>query len=157
MIPYATVGEAEAAIGRSLSTAETIWYNYSATMPDYLLYYHNLLFLFVVFTIVPLPIALIELWAPRAVAPYKIQPKVQLAPVSFFKCYMDVLRVFVFVVGPLQLSSYPIIKVRNTKSSYFFFPKMGLFLLLKYIGLFRKKNLCGVFCRLLQAYVRLIF
>jgi plant 4,4-dimethylsterol C-4alpha-methyl-monooxygenase len=114
MISYATIAEAEAALGRSLSTAETFWFNYSATMPDYLLYYHNLLFLFVVFTLVPLPIALIELWFPRAVAPYKIQPKVNLAPVSFIKCYMNVFRVFVFVIGPLQLSSYPTIKVRRS-------------------------------------------
>ncbi|KAJ4765709.1 Methylsterol monooxygenase 1-2 [Rhynchospora pubera] len=75
MIPYATIAEAEAAIGRSLTTAEMIWYNYTATMPDQLVYHHNILFVFVVFTLVPLPIALIELWFPRTVAPYKIQPK----------------------------------------------------------------------------------
>lgn len=111
MISHATIAEAEAALGRSLTTAETFWFNYSATMPDYLLYCHNLIFLFAVFTLVPLPFALIELWAPRAVAPYKIQPKVNLTPVSFVKCYKDVFRVFLLAVGPLQLSSYPIIKV----------------------------------------------
>lgn len=120
MISYSTITEAEAALSRSLTTAETLWFNYSATMPDYLLYCYNFIFVLVVFTLVPLPIALIELWAPRAVAPYKIQPKVNLAPVSFFQCYKDVFRIFLLVVGPLQLTSYPTFKVRIIR---FFFSK----------------------------------
>ncbi|KAJ3708837.1 hypothetical protein LUZ61_012542 [Rhynchospora tenuis] len=111
MILHGTIAEAEAALCRRLTTAETIWYNYTATMPDHLVYHHNILFVFLVFTLVPLPIVLIELWFPRAVAPYKIQPKVNLTPVSFFKCYKDVLRHFVFVVAPLQLFSYPTTKL----------------------------------------------
>ncbi|WOL00043.1 methylsterol monooxygenase 1-1 [Canna indica] len=110
MLPYATLGEAEAALGRSLTTAEALWFRYSAQIPDYLLYYHNILFLFIIFSLAPLPIALIELGLPAAVSPYKLQPKVRHPPGSFWRCYKDVMRVFIFVVGPLQLVSYPTIK-----------------------------------------------
>ncbi|KAJ3681920.1 hypothetical protein LUZ60_014493 [Juncus effusus] len=111
MLPYTTLAEAEAALGRNLSACETFWFNYSARMPDYVLYYHNILFLLIIFSLAPLPLALVELLFPRAVSPYKIQPKVNLTPASFLQCYKDVMRVFVFVVGPLQLASYPIIKL----------------------------------------------
>ncbi|RRT40130.1 hypothetical protein GW17_00057780 [Ensete ventricosum] len=110
MLPYATLEEAEAALGRTLTAAETLWFRYSARMPDYLLHYHNLLFLFVIFSLAPLPLALIELRLPAAVSPFKLQPKVRHSAASFFRCYKDVMRVFIFVIGPLQLTSYPTIK-----------------------------------------------
>ncbi|KAG6512191.1 very-long-chain aldehyde decarbonylase GL1-10-like [Zingiber officinale] len=110
MLPYATLGEAEAALGRSLTFAEDIWFRYTARMPDYLLFYHNIIFLFVIFSLAPLPLALIELGFPASVSSFKIQPKIRLPPTSFFQCYKDVMRVFLLVVGPLQLSSYPTIK-----------------------------------------------
>ena len=81
-------------------------------MPDYLLYFQNFIFVLAVFTLVPLPIALIELWAPHALAPYKIQLNVNHPPVSFFQCYKDVVRIFLLVVAPLQLTSYRTVKVR---------------------------------------------
>ncbi|XP_073102317.1 very-long-chain aldehyde decarbonylase GL1-10 [Elaeis guineensis] len=110
MMPYETIAAAEAALGRNLTAAETIWFHYSAKMPDSLLYFHNYIFLFIVFTLVPLPLAVLELRLPSALVPYKLQPMVQLPPASFFRCYKDVLRSFLLVVGPLQLFSYPIIK-----------------------------------------------
>ncbi|RWW23838.1 hypothetical protein GW17_00011896 [Ensete ventricosum] len=111
MLPYATLEDAEAALGRSLTVAEALWFRYSARMPDYLLYCHNVLFLLVIFSLAPLPLTLIELCLPAAVSPYKLQPKVRLPAASFLRCYKDVMRVFIFVVGPLQLSSYPTVKV----------------------------------------------
>lgn len=54
MLPYTSIQEAEAALGHGLTTAETLWFNYSATKSDYFLYCHNLLFLFLIFSIAPL-------------------------------------------------------------------------------------------------------
>ncbi|KAG6518152.1 hypothetical protein ZIOFF_021554 [Zingiber officinale] len=99
--------EVEATLGRSLTFAEDIWFRYTARMPDYLLFYHNIIFLFIIFSLAPLPLTLIELGFPASVSSFKIQPKIRLPPTSFFQCYKDVMRVFLLIVGPLQLSSYP--------------------------------------------------
>lgn len=111
MLPYRNLVDAEVALGRNLTAIETFWFHYSASIPDYLLYYHNIAFLFLTFTLVPLPIAVAELIRPSTIAPFKLQPKVTLPPSSFLKCYKDVLCVFFFVVGPLQLISYPSVKL----------------------------------------------
>ncbi|KAG8092434.1 hypothetical protein GUJ93_ZPchr0012g21250 [Zizania palustris] len=111
MLPYATAAEAEAALGRAMTPAEALWFSYSAAMPDYFLFWHNILFLLVVFTLAPLPVALLELRTPAAVAPYKLQPQVRLSPSEFFRCYKEVMRIFFVVIGPLQLVSYPIVKM----------------------------------------------
>lgn len=116
MLPFQTMQEAELALGRALTCAERLWFRYSAQMPDFLLYCHNTLFMFVVFTLVPLPLALMEIMNPKPLEKYKIQPKVRVPSHSFFKCYKDVLRVFVLAVGPLQFFSYPVVKVNSTKS-----------------------------------------
>ncbi|KAE8683823.1 Methylsterol monooxygenase 1-1 [Hibiscus syriacus] len=42
---------------------------------------------------------------------YKIQPKVRLTSSEMFRCYADVMRMFVLVVVPLQFVSYPSIKM----------------------------------------------
>lgn len=111
MLPYETIQEASAALGRNLTTAETIWFNYSANKSDYLLYCHNIIFLFVVFSVAPFPLIFIELARLAGVDRYKIQPKVRLSRPEIFRCYKDVMRIFLLVVGPLQLVSYPSIEV----------------------------------------------
>ncbi|XP_074572864.1 very-long-chain aldehyde decarbonylase GL1-10-like [Curcuma longa] len=110
MLPYATLVEAEAALGRSLTFSEVVWFRYSARMPDYLLYYHTVIFLLVICTLAPLPLALIELGLPASVSPFKIQPKVRHAPTSLFQCYKDVMRVVALGIGSFQLASYPVVK-----------------------------------------------
>ncbi|KAG0457415.1 hypothetical protein HPP92_022572 [Vanilla planifolia] len=85
MLRYHTLLEAEGALGRNLTSVEALWFRYSESMPDYILYYHNINF--------------------------KLQPKISHPASSFLKCYKDVLFVFFFVVGPLQLVSYPTIKL----------------------------------------------
>ncbi|KAG0450803.1 hypothetical protein HPP92_026751 [Vanilla planifolia] len=110
MLPYQTLLEAEAALGRNLTAAEILWFRYSASMPDYLLYYHNIAFLFLIFTLAPLPIAAVELFCPSAIQAFKIQPKVRLPISSFINCYKNVVFVFFIAVGPLQLVSYPTVK-----------------------------------------------
>lgn len=111
MLPYATVEAAEAALGRSLTAAETLWLNYSADKSDYFLYCHNIFFLFLIFSLLPFYYLFLEYFFKDAVAPHKIQPKVQLSFSNTIRCYKAVMRMFFVLVGPLQLLSYPTIKV----------------------------------------------
>lgn len=111
MLPYKTIQEAEAALGRALTAAETVWFNYTADKSDYFLYCHNILFLFLIFSCVPLYYLFLEFFFRNSVQSYKIQPKVKLSFSDKFNCYKSVMRMFILVVGPLQLVSYPSIKV----------------------------------------------
>ncbi|WOL09676.1 methylsterol monooxygenase 1-1 isoform X1 [Canna indica] len=106
MLPYATVGEAAAALGRNLTAAEMAWFRYSAGMHDFWLYLHNLVFLLVVYTVAPLPLALVELLVPDAIHKYKVQPKVQVPVADVVKCYKNVVKIFIFAVGPLEFLSF---------------------------------------------------
>ena len=116
MLPYATAAEAEAALGRALTWAEAAWLRYSAAMPDRYLHWPNIAITLVVYTLAPLPLALLDLGAPAVAAPYKLQPKVQHPPATFFRCYMDAVRVSLLLIGPYQLISYPAAQV-----SYFIY------------------------------------
>ncbi|KAH9777479.1 hypothetical protein WN943_013844 [Citrus x changshan-huyou] len=111
MLPYATIEDAAAALGRNLTFAETLWYNYSANKSDYFLYCHNILFLFLVFSVAPLPFVVIESLRSDSFDKYKIQPKVRLSFSEMVRCYKDVMRMFFLVVGPLQLVSFPSVQM----------------------------------------------
>ncbi|KDP25588.1 hypothetical protein JCGZ_20744 [Jatropha curcas] len=117
MLPFNTLDEAAAALGRNLTYAETLWFNYSANKSDYFLYCHNILFLFVIFSIVPLPLVFVEIMRSAGIEKYKIQPKVKLSFSEMFNCYKDVMRMFFLVVGPLQLISYPSIQMIGIRTS----------------------------------------
>lgn len=111
MLPYATIEDAAVALGRNLTFAETLWYKYSVNKSDYYLYCHNILFLFLVFSVAPLPVVVIEFLRSDSFDKYKIQPKVRLSFSEMFRCYKDVMSMFFFVVGPLQLVSFPSIQM----------------------------------------------
>ena len=115
MIPYATAAETEAALGRAMTWAEAAWFRYSAATPDYCLYCHNVVILLVVYTLAPLPLALLELRAPpKLTSPYKVQPRVRLTAAEFLRCYKDTARVLVLLtIGPLLYLPYPVVKVRT--------------------------------------------
>ncbi|KAJ9706763.1 hypothetical protein PVL29_001971 [Vitis rotundifolia] len=117
MLPYKTLQEAEAFLGRNLTFPETIWLNYSANKSDYFLYCHNILFLFLIFSVVPLPLVFMELSRSSGLDKFKIQPKVRLSSADVFRCYKDVMSMFFFIVGPLQLVSYPSIKMIGIRTS----------------------------------------
>lgn len=110
MLPYKTIGEAEIALNRTLTFAETLWLKYSADKSDYFLFCHNVLFLFLIFSLIPLPLVVIEILRAANFERYKIQPKVKLSFAEMMACYKTVMKMFFFVVGPLQLVSYPSIK-----------------------------------------------
>ena len=128
MLPYASISAVEAALGRNLTFAETLWFNYSATKSDYFLYCHNILFLFLIFSLVPMPLVFLELKRFSFFDSYKIQPKVRLSLEEMFRCYKDVMRMFFFIVGPLQLVSYPTIQVSLTLTLIFTVISTDLFI-----------------------------
>ncbi|RZC57798.1 hypothetical protein C5167_005102, partial [Papaver somniferum] len=111
MLPYQTLQEAELELGRELSYAEKLWFDYSRDKSDYYLYYHSILFLFVIFSIVPLPVVFMEIKKAHTILKYKIQPKVMISTQGIFKCYKDVMITFCLVVVPLQLVSYPSVQM----------------------------------------------
>ncbi|CAM9001553.1 unnamed protein product [Rhodiola kirilowii] len=111
MLPYTTLHEAEQALGRTLTHAETFWFNYTANKPDFLVYCHTIVLVFLIFSIAPLPFAAIELTRFEYLDKFKIQPKVKLSPRELWKCYKDVMLLFVYVVGPLQILTYPSLKM----------------------------------------------
>ena len=111
MLPYQTLQQAEEGLGRASTVAEKLWFKYSANKPDYILHYHNTLFLFLFYSILPLPFIFLELFFSREVDKYKIQPKFKRSFSDMFQCYIQVVRTFLLAVVPLQLLSYPTIKV----------------------------------------------
>jgi 4,4-dimethyl-9beta,19-cyclopropylsterol-4alpha-methyl oxidase len=108
MLPYQTLEEAAAAVGRNLTYAETLWFNYSADKSDYFLYCHNTILLFFIYSVVPLPMVFLEL---ARVDRYKIQPKARMSVPEIFRSYRDTMLVFFLIEGPLQLMSFSSVKV----------------------------------------------
>lgn len=111
MLPYQTIEEAQSALNRTLTFAEILWFNYSANKSDFYLYCHNILFLFLIFSLLPLPVVLVDLLSAGNFERYKIQPKVKLPFAEIMSCYKAVMKTFFFIVGPLQLVSYPATKL----------------------------------------------
>ncbi|CAL1375599.1 unnamed protein product [Linum trigynum] len=110
MLPYNSIEAAAAHLGRNLTYAETLWFNYSADKSDDVLACHNILFLCLFFSVAPLPFVFIQLLRSPFFEKHKIQPKIQPSAAEIFNCYKDVMLSFFFVVGPLQLISYPSVK-----------------------------------------------
>ncbi|TXG62699.1 hypothetical protein EZV62_009693 [Acer yangbiense] len=117
MLPYLDMQEAEAALGRELSFAEKLWFNYSAKKHDYFLHFHNFIFLLFFYSLIPLPYLLAELIRSKNIHKYKIQPKVKRSFSDMFNCYKNVMQVFLLVAGPLQIIACPIIKMIGIRTS----------------------------------------
>ncbi|OMO78589.1 Fatty acid hydroxylase [Corchorus capsularis] len=117
MLPYQTLEEAASALGRNLTLPEKLWYNYSANKSDLLLYSHNTIFLCFVFTLAPLPYALIELSQSDYMTKFKVQTKIKTSFSDMFKCYKDVMKTFIFAVVPLQILSFPTLKWIGIRTS----------------------------------------
>lgn len=112
MLPYSSLQEAETAIGRPLTIAETLWFKYSANKSDYVLYCHNIPLIFFLTTFLPLVYVVIEFLFPDYAASYKIQPKIRVSLYENFKMYLGVMRTFILLVVPILLASHPSIQVR---------------------------------------------
>ncbi|KAJ0112356.1 hypothetical protein Patl1_00266 [Pistacia atlantica] len=133
MLPYLNLQDAEAGLGRELSFAEKIWFNYSANKHDFVLHSHNIIFLCFFYSLVPLPYMLVELSRSKKIMKYKVQPKVQRSFWDMFKCYKDVMKSFLIVVGPLQLLSYPTINLIGIRTGL---PLPSLWELLLQLGVY---------------------
>ncbi|KAK6285584.1 hypothetical protein POUND7_011763 [Theobroma cacao] len=111
MLQYGSLEAAELALGRNLTLPEKLWYSYSAEKSDYYLYNHNCLFLFLVFSLVPLPCVLVELFWFNNMNKFKLQPRIRRSFSELFKCYKDViLNKFILVAVPLIAVSFPALK-----------------------------------------------
>eukprot|EP00249_Psilotum_nudum_P011200 c23022_g1_i1 orf=496-1326(-) len=117
MLPYRTIQDAQIALGRPLSYSENLWFRYTGEVSDYWLYYLNIIFLFLVFTVAPLPTAMIDLLRVKAFQKYKLQPGELNSYSGIYRCYKTVMHTFFTVVGPMQLLSYPIIKLVGIRTS----------------------------------------
>nr|CAB3491468.1 unnamed protein product [Digitaria exilis] len=114
MIPYATPEEAEAALGRAMTKAEAAWFRYTAATPDFWLYCCCVALVLLVYTLAPLPLALLELCAPaKLTSPYKLQPQVRLSPAAFLRCFKDTSLTMALSIAPLPFILYPVFKVRT--------------------------------------------
>ncbi|CAN6371876.1 unnamed protein product [Urochloa humidicola] len=118
MIPFATVGAAEASLGRAMTSLEAVWFRYSQSTPDYCLCFLSFVILFVTYTVATLLLALLELCAPaKLTARYKLQSKVWLSPVAFLSCYKGTaLALLLLTFGPLQLVAYAAFKVTGMRT-----------------------------------------
>ncbi|KAK8487265.1 hypothetical protein V6N13_093460 [Hibiscus sabdariffa] len=117
MLQYGSLEGAELALGRNLTVAEKLWYAYSAEKSDFILYTHTCLFLFFVFSLVPLPWVLAELRWFDATSKFKVQPRIRRSFPELLKCYKDVMTNFVLVVAPLILVSFPVLNWVGVRTS----------------------------------------
>ncbi|PIN24666.1 C-4 sterol methyl oxidase [Handroanthus impetiginosus] len=117
MLPYQTLEEAAASLGRNLTLAETLWFKYSARKSDYILYCHNTLFLLVFYTITPLPYVIMELLRTKKIEKFKLQPNVKNSLADMLDCYKKVMYSFLIAVVPLQILSYPTVKMIRIRTS----------------------------------------
>lgn len=110
MIPFDSIVEAEQSLGRPLTFLESIWWNRTHNVSNYTLYCYNIIFLFLIFNLAPLPSVLLDVFKVKAAEKYKVQPGVHNSRSATWKCYKAVMRAFFTLVGPLQLCSFPAIK-----------------------------------------------
>ncbi|XP_066357197.1 very-long-chain aldehyde decarbonylase GL1-10-like [Miscanthus floridulus] len=105
MMPYGTAAEAEAALGRSMTWAEALWFRYSAAMPDLWLTWHVALVYLVMYALAPLPVMILQQLAPGYALRHKLQPGVpQPSPVSAYLTYIwDSKGVTLSALGPFPL------------------------------------------------------
>jgi hypothetical protein len=105
MMPYGTAAEAEAALGRSMTWAEALWFRYSAAMPDLWLMWHIALVYLVVDALAPLPAMILQQLAPGYALRHKLQPRVaQPSLVSTYLRYIrESYRVTLAILGPFPL------------------------------------------------------
>jgi 4,4-dimethyl-9beta,19-cyclopropylsterol-4alpha-methyl oxidase len=116
MIEYASVGAAEGALGRNLTTWELKWFEYMANVSDYKVFCLNIVFLFLIFNLSLLSV-LPGFMKVKAFEKYRLQPGVHNIRECIWQCYKRVTVLFFTIVGPLQLSSYPTVKVLYSSST----------------------------------------
>ncbi|KVH89182.1 methylsterol monooxygenase 1-1-like [Cynara cardunculus var. scolymus] len=119
MLAFECVEEIEVSLGRKVTSAEAFWLNYSANKSDYFLYCHNLIFLIIFYSLLPLPYVILQLIirSSKNTHKFKIQPNITYSFTHMFDCYTKVVKLFLLTVGPLQLISFPIIQFVEIRTS----------------------------------------
>ncbi|MCO5567480.1 hypothetical protein L7F22_021173 [Adiantum nelumboides] len=120
-LPYTTLLEAQAAMGgRPLTAAETLWFRYTASVPDAYLFSLNLLFIFLIFHVFSTPSLVLDLLA-RSAFPYlrrfKLHPNSFLDAASLLRCYSGVMLSYTCVVSPLVYLSNHVFKFVGIRTS----------------------------------------
>ncbi|KAL2651413.1 hypothetical protein R1flu_019541 [Riccia fluitans] len=111
MMEYASVVEAEAALGRALSRWELKWFEWTADVSNFNLYMMNFVFLLIIYTIAPLPSYILDVYKVSRFEKYKLQPGVHNTKAAVIQCYKDTMKLFTFLVLPLNVASWPIFKI----------------------------------------------
>jgi hypothetical protein len=118
MMPYGTAAEAEAALGRSMTWAEALWFRYSAAMPDLWLMWHIALVYLVVDALAPLPAMILQQLAPGYALRHKLQPRVSQPSLvsSYLRYIRESTRVALAILGPFPLVYSVVFKVSPSMS-----------------------------------------
>ncbi|KAL3700354.1 hypothetical protein R1sor_018376 [Riccia sorocarpa] len=111
MIEYGSVAQAEAALGRALSRWELKWFEWTADVSDFNLYMMNFVFLLIIYTIAPLPSYILDVYKVSSFEKYRLQPGVHNTKASAIQCYLDTMKLFIFLVFPLNIVSWPTFKM----------------------------------------------
>jgi 4,4-dimethyl-9beta,19-cyclopropylsterol-4alpha-methyl oxidase len=118
MLPFASVMDAQESLGRNLTYLELQWFRHTSGVSDYILYCYNIVFLFIIFNLAPLPSVLLDVLQVRAAEKYKLQPGVHNSRDAVWKCYKSVMLLFFTVVLPLQLSSFPAVRFVGVRMGF---------------------------------------
>ncbi|MCO5575758.1 hypothetical protein L7F22_029562 [Adiantum nelumboides] len=118
-LPYTTLLEAQAAMGgRSLTASETLWFRYTASVPDASLFFLNIIFAFLVFHVFSIPSLLLDLLARSAfpsLLRFKLHPNSFLDAASLLRCYSGVM--LTCVGSPLMCLSNNVFKFIGIRTS----------------------------------------
>lgn len=111
MLPFSSLEEAAASLGRPLTHAEILWFRCTATTPDYLIYACTFSLMFCAMVICSLPLAVIETLSPKLIRRYKIQPNVKTPFSRVLQCYKDVTLMQLIAIFPIEFAFVPFFKV----------------------------------------------
>lgn len=112
-----TLAGAKELLGRDLTGAETLWFNFTAGMPDYQLYSLTAILLMLMYPIACLPYFILDYLRLPFFEKYRLQPSVPHTPAATWHSLRSVMQTFLFVVIPLQVASYPFFKVGEMQDS----------------------------------------
>eukprot|EP00898_Chlorokybus_atmophyticus_P007895 jgi/Chlat1/8106/Chrsp75S07556 len=116
------VGSIEVALGRDLTWLERQWATHTAGWTPNQLFCLTFVYLLAVVLLGNAPYALLDLWRPAFSEKYRLQvaseAEAQRTPASLFRVFRDVLLLFLVVVLPLQLTSFPVFNIAGIRTGY---------------------------------------
>eukprot|EP00897_Mesotaenium_endlicherianum_P003125 jgi/Mesen1/2840/ME000174S02092 len=110
-MPTYSIQEAEALLGRSLTTLETMWMNGTKGLEDYHLYCATVFLLLAFYPLACLPYFILDYLKLPFFEKYRLQPGSYNTPAAVWACLRSVITVILTTILPLQLISYPFFKI----------------------------------------------